>query len=148
PVCHNITDVGTIKNESINRTGKLKQRLLAVIFDDNGKKYRLPNKNEIVVGEGIGEKLKDEFLPQEKMQKISDLVSGRGWGIAYWKDMFSDRQLLAMQTFLEELHEINDQLGPILSDYDEAVMTFLVIFINRLTIINTSSGRWVPGRVT
>lgn len=148
PVCHNITDVGTIKNESINRTGKLKQRLLAVIFDDNGKKYRLPNKNEIVVGEGIGEKLKDEFLPQEKMQKISDLVSGRGWGIDYWKDMFSDRQLLAMQTFVEELHEIKDQLGPTLSDYDEAVMTFLAIFINRLTIINTSYGRWVPGRET
>src|SRR5690625_3818183 len=141
PVCHNITDIGTIKNESINRSGKLKQRLLAVIFDDNGKKYRLPKENEIVVGEEIGEKIKDEFLPQEKMQKISDLVSGRGWGIDYWKDMFSDRQLLTMQTFVEELHEIKDQLGPTLSDYDQVVVTYLAILIDRISIINTSFGR-------
>src|SRR5690625_2961599 len=55
--------------------------------------------------------------------------------------MFSDRQLLTMQTFVEELHEIKDQLGPTLSDYDEAVVTYLGILIDRLSIINTSFGR-------
>src|SRR5690625_7049566 len=88
------------------------------------------------------EKIKDEFLPQEKMQKRSDLVSGRGWGIDYWKDMFSNRQLLAMQTFVEELQEIKASMGSELSDYDEAVVTYLAILIDRLSIINTSFGRW------
>src|SRR5690625_1785074 len=142
PVCHNITDIITLKQESINRSGKLKQQLLAVILDDNGKTYRVPNQDEFSFREEIVDKIKDEFLPQEKMQKISDLVSGRGWGIDYWKDMFSNRQLLAMQTFVEELQEIKASMGSELSDYDQAVVTYLAILIDRLSIVNTSFGVW------
>ena len=141
PVCHNITDVATLKKESIKRSGKLKERLLAVVFEEDGKGYRLPNEDEISSRKKIEGKIRNELIPQEPMQKISDLVSGRGWGIDHWKDMFSDRQLFAMQTFVEELQAIKSTLEENGSDYHQAVITYLAIFIDRLSIINTSFGR-------
>ncbi len=148
PCCHNITEMTVIKNQSKNRNGKLKQRLLAVIDDDNGKKYRLPKKEEATLSLNLKEKLKDEFLPQENMLKISDLVSGRGWGIDKWKDLFTNRQLLAMQTFVGELQELKSSFGPELSDYQKALVTYLGILVDRIAIINTSFGRLHVGRET
>src|SRR5699024_11129105 len=81
--------------------------------------------------------------PQEPMPvKYTQALPSCTWGLEKWGQMFSDRQLLAMQTFVEELHEIKAQLGPTLSDYDEAMMTYLAILLNRIIVNSTSYGRW------
>ena len=149
PVCNNITSVKQIKEQS--NLGGLKSRLLAVIQEsDNGKDYRLPVKEEVEIVEKI------PFIepPVENMQRNSAGGDTFSWGISTWGQLFSPRQLLALQTFVEELHLLQkdsstgteDVLRPLDSEYDKAVVTYLGILVDRVAVVNTSFGRWnIPG---
>ena len=141
PCCGNATSIIEIKNQSI--TGKLKLRLLAIIEDSNsGKTYRIPTELELKTGE-IDENLINPLLiPNEEMKEIPDLVSGRGWGIKKWSQMFSPRQLLAMQTLVSKLNELKNILKSNENEYEKAIITYLSILINRIAILVTNLGRW------
>ena len=141
PCCGNVTSASELKEQSKAKNGKLPQLLLAVIIDNNGKDYRLPTEQEIDAAKIDIEKLNNDLLPQEPMLDIPDLVSGRGWGINNWKDLFTPRQLLAMQTFVEKLQEIKQEMNADKNEYQKAVVTYLGIWIDRIAIINTSFGR-------
>ncbi len=147
PCCGGTTSVDIIKSQS--KSGLIKQRLFAVIEDGkNGKTYRLPRKDEFNAGDVPADLINPLFVPNENMLEIPDLVSGRGWGISKWAQMFSPRQLLAMQTLVAKLHEIKKELKPHESEYDKAVVTYLGILLDRVAIINTSFGIWHVGRET
>ena len=73
--------------------------------------------------------------------------------------MFSPRQLLAMQTLVEKLQQIkedlradarfaNTQAPGGLNDYAIALITYLGILVDRISIINTSFGRFNVARET
>lgn len=140
PVCGSSTATTEIKRQA-NEEG-LKEKLIAVIEDsDNGKSYRTPTEKERKVSE-IDESLFDSnLIPNETMLKIPDLVSGRGWGIDKWSQMFNPRQLLAMQTLVQKLNEIKQEIG-IENDYGKAVVTYLAILIDRISSRQTSFGLW------
>lgn len=140
PCCGSTTEVKLLKQQSIQ--GKLEQRLLAVIEEGKGEKqYRLPNEKEIKRG-NIDKGLINDFqLPNEYMEKCPDLVSGRGWGVDRWRDLFSPRQLLAMQTLVNNLQTIKKELQPEKDEYAKAIVTYLGILIDRIAVINTSFGR-------
>ena len=140
PCCGSTTEVSILKKQSI--TGKLEQRLLAVIEEGSGQKnYRLPKEEELKMGEIDNSLLNDFQLPNEFMEKCPDLVSGRGWGIDRWRDLFSSRQLLAMQTLVNNLKIIKEELQPDKDDFNKAVVTYLGILIDRIAVINTAFGR-------
>ena len=150
PICNSITKATELKNESIQNNG-LKSVLLAVIEEgENGKSYRIPLATEVEIVKNISMKLNWDILPNESMLPIPDLVSGRGWGISSWGQLFSPRQLLALQTFVEELRllqedttqEIDDVLRPLDSEYDKAVVTYLGILVDRVSSRLTSFGLW------
>jgi putative DNA methylase len=146
PCCGNATAVEEIKKQSVNNG--LKEKLIAVIEEsEEGKNYRLPLQKEkdIIISDDLFDLSK---VPSEKMQEIPDLVSGRGWGIRHWGQMFSRRQLLAMQTFVNQLTKIKEAWSEAgeLNGYQKAVVTYLGIWIDRLTMVNNTFGRWnVPG---
>src|SRR5690625_13710 len=100
PVCHNTTDVNTLKKQFREKTTS--ERMLAVIWDgDRGKEYQLPTLKEREIIYKVGEiKL---YRPVENMQRNSAGGDTFSWGVNKWGQMFSNRQLLAMQTFVEEL---------------------------------------------
>ncbi|MDD4108178.1 MAG: hypothetical protein PHH93_05610, partial [Prolixibacteraceae bacterium] len=116
---------------------------------EEGKNYRLPLQMEkdISIPDDIFDFSK---VPTEKMQEIPDLVSGRGWGISQWSQMFSRRQLLAMQTFVNQLAKIKDSWKEIgeLTDYQKGVVMYLGIWIDRIAARMTSFGLWHSGRET
>jgi putative DNA methylase len=146
PCCGNATAVEEIKKQSVNNG--LKEKLIAVIEEsEKGKNYRLPLQKEkdIIISDDLFDFSK---VPTEKMQEIPDLVSGRGWGIRHWYQMFSRRQLLAMQTFVNHLANIKEvwtETGE-LTDYQKGVVTYLGIWIDRLSPIFTTFGRWDTSR--
>jgi adenine-specific DNA methylase len=145
PCCNGSTPVSDIKKESKEKG--LKQRLVAVITDgENGKEYRLPNEIEYSISSKAKELINDDYVPNERMLKIPDLVSGRGWGVDRWGDLFSDRQLLAMQTFVQKLEELKQELRSDQNEYGKAVATYMAILIDRIAPILTSYGRWDTSR--
>ncbi len=80
-----------------------------------------------------------------------DLVSGRGYGFFVWADLFTDRQLVALTTFSDLVHEVRDEIerdalvkgfsddptplqdgGKSAKAYAEAVSVYLAFAINRI----------------
>jgi len=146
PICGSITDTKVLKQQFVRK--ETKERLLAVIEDGSqSKTYRLPTKEEFSVVENIPEIDKMPF--QSKMQVGNNRnFNSPGWGIDDYADMFSPRQLLALQTLVQKHQEIKTALNPETDDYAKAVVTYLGILLDRITLSNTSFGRWHNGRET
>ena len=73
------------------------ETLMAIIAEgDREKIYLSPTKEH----EAIARNVKPIWFPELEMnQNSSDLVSGRGYGITNWSEIFTSRQLFALSTF-------------------------------------------------
>lgn len=147
PCCGNTTDVKQIKEQSKN--GTLKQKIIAVIEDgERGKEYRTPTHLESRIIDEVPAEI-ELFRPNEQMQRNSAGGDTFSWGYTKWGQMFSQRQLLAMQTFLDQFNLLKQQWiirEGALSDNQKSVLTYLAIWIDRLSMVNNTFGRWhVPG---
>ena len=140
PCCGNITDVRKIKEQFIDGTAK--EKLVAVIQENqNGKQYRLPTKVEI---SSVAKLPSDIDIPIENMQRNSAGGDTFGWGINKWGQIFSKRQLYALQILIGNLNELKVEIGANENEYYKAVATYLGIWIDRIASYLTSFGRWIP----
>ena len=139
PCCGNTTDVKQLKAQFINKATKVK--MLAVIWDSpNGKKYSQPKEPDLQAFEDIPE---NQFKPTEPMPtKYTQALPSCTWGLSIWGDMFTQRQLLALNTLVQKLNELKLELHAADSDYGKALVTYLGILLDRVSIVNTSFGRW------
>jgi putative DNA methylase len=150
PCCHNITSPKQIKDQFFNQSTKT--RLLAVIEEGeiSGKVYRLPTKEEHDVIERLPVvERPSELMPQNDLQNVKIPF----WGYKSWGEMFSNRQLLTLQTLVQQLARLKQEWGGngstlSLTDYHKALLTYLGIWIDRIAVVNTSFGRWHSGRET
>lgn len=145
PVCGSITDSNALKSQF--KRGTTNDRLLAVITDGaKSKEYRLPNTLETNILNNIP--AIDRSAIRSKMQVGNNRnFNTPGWGISDYSEMFSPRQLLALQTLVQQLQSLKSELN-IDTDYGKAVVTYLGILLDRIAIANTSFGRWHNGRET
>lgn len=140
PCCGSVTDVKKIKEQII--ANKLNERLLVVVSEGvYGKEYRLPSSNE---EESLTSLPINIDFPNEKMQRNSAGGDTFSWGINSWGQLYSKRQLLALQTLINKLHIVADELNANESEYHKAVVTYLGIWIDRIAAYLTSFGRWIP----
>jgi len=142
PCCGNTTDVRQMKQQSIN--GELGARMLAVVIDgQDGKEYRLPTRSEIE----ILKKIPNIDPPTEKMQRNSAGGDTFTWGFTEWGQVFSNRQLLAMQTLVAKLKEITQEIG-VEDEFGKAIVTYLGILIDRIVIKQNTFITWDTSRET
>jgi adenine-specific DNA methylase len=140
PCCGATTDTNELKRQSTN--GEYKTKMLAVINDSNkGKTYRTPTNEELEI---INQIPKAETIREEIVKGDSRNLWLTLWGINTWGEMFSPRQLLAMQTLAQKLNGIKEEVG-IGNDYGKAVITYLGILIDRVAAVLNSFGRWNVG---
>jgi adenine-specific DNA methylase len=147
PCCGNTTDIKILKGQFKKKLTST--RLLAIIEEgENDKSYRLPVSTELY---GLSVPADIElFRPADKMQVGNNRnFNTPGWGVDTYGQMFSQRQLLAMQTFLDQFNLLKQQWiirEGALSDNQKSVLTYLAIWIDRLSMVNNTFGRWnVPG---
>lgn len=141
PCCGSITSIKDLKDESIR--SQLKEKLLAVIEEgDDGKIFRVPTVEEYNLSIIDKSRLDLNHIPNEVMKEIPDLVSGRGWGIDKWSQMFSDRQLLVLQTLIKNLNQLKTTLSTNDSEYQIAILCYLGILIDRVLARSNSYSRW------
>ena len=89
PICGTVTDKSSI--------------LMAIVAESrNGRIYLSPNDEH----SRIATSAVPAWEPEEEMNtKCTDLVSGRGYGITHWKQLFTNRQLTALTTFSDLVAE-------------------------------------------
>lgn len=138
PCCGAVTDAESIRLQVANN--KIAERMLAVIHttEQGDKGYRLPTSEEISVLDNVP----NVERPNEKLPAALTGGSIMSWGYTEWGQMFSPRQLLALQTLVAKMNDLKAELKPHESEYAQAVVTYLGILVDRIAVVNTSFGRW------
>lgn len=130
--CGEITTTTDIKNASFEN--KLSERMTCAIIDTNeGKEYRAVEDIDLVVLKGISEQIRVELIPNEPMEKIPDLVSGRGWNFNTWKSLFNDRQKYVLSQFMSEI--LNKS-----KNKEDHLLVYLGIWLSKLAMVQSSFG--------
>ena len=138
PCCGNTTDVKALKKQFIN--GESKEKLLAVVWDEGGKRiFKKPSENEL---ESLSKIIRPEDAPFEAMPtKYTQALPSCTWGISKWGDLFSNRQLLVINSLVKNLNNLKENLN-ISDNYNKALITYLSILIDRTIARSTTFGVW------
>lgn len=140
PCCGNLTTPAMLKEQF--KAGKTGERLLAVICEDaNGKSYRLPNQSEKDI---LSKVPKDSPRPSAMMEvKNTRNFNTPGWGINNYGQIFTDRQITVLDKLVENFQNLRKCFDD--TDYSNAVLTYIAIWIDRIAVANTSLGVWHTG---
>ena len=143
PCCGNITENNLLKKQLVSKSNK--ERLLAIIITkENSKQYRLPNQNEIDIIENINV---DFEMPSETINtSYTKAMAFCLWGFDKWGQLFSPRQLVSLQTLVNKLCLIKNELLGDMGDYGKAIVTYLSYIVDKSADYNSCFCTWHPGR--
>lgn len=125
---------------------KVGERLMAIVAEgSSGKIFLSPSERHI--------KAAEEAIPLNAPTELMDLdspnlVSGRGYGITRWRELFSNRQLVLAETLIGLLDEIERSvLNQIngktqYTDYEKAIRVYLTFVIDKLLDHSSSFCSW------
>ncbi len=123
------------------QAGKIGEIMTAVVAEGNRRKlYVAPTEADI---EGAQSAKATRSLRQA-MPNNPTLVSGRGYGITHWHQLFTERQLTALTIFSDLLSEVRAQITQDSADerYANAVCTYLSLAIGRTAESSCSFTWW------
>ena len=136
------------------RAGRLGERLTAVVVEgQRGKEYRLPTEAELAAADVSDEALAELFtdvphgLPDEPTPKAgmgaSRAFSVDGYGFDTWRKLFTNRQLLALGTFVCEIRRL--PLDDYPDDWQEALTAYASCILSKLTDYSSTICSWHNG---
>jgi putative DNA methylase len=105
-VCEQPAEESWVHTEFQNKHNR--EQLLAVVAESRSGRVYLPADARQVT---IANSAQPEWYPLQEMNPdSSNLVSGRGYGIKYWHELFTARQLVALTTFSDLVAEARQQV--------------------------------------
>lgn len=121
------------------KAGRLGAQMMAIVAEGkSGRIYLPPNEEHIKIADI--EKPKD-YPSLEMPKNVPDLVSGRGYGITHWYQLFTNRQLTALTTFSDLISEVVKDIDD--EDYAKAIRVYLAFLIDKLADIHSSHCSWI-----
>ena len=145
PCCGSTTENKILKEQFVH--GNKKERLIAVIYEgEKGKQYRLPNEKDIEILKVLPNpsSIPNESLPVTYTKAMAFCL----WGFNKWGDIFTKRQLIAINSLINNLNEL--ALSKPMDDkpYWDAIITYLALIIDKIASRQTSFGIIDTGRET
>ena len=153
PSCGAIATTRDIRIEG--QAGRLGERMTAVIVDgQEGKEYRLPTEIEIEAAHVTEEELDRLYaeipfgLPDEPISPERPSPNSRGasglprYGFDTWRRIFTNRQLLAMGTFIRTIRHCAGDMDAYPETWREALLAYLAPSISRLADRGCSLATW------
>jgi len=129
-----------IRDES--KAGRMKARMLALVADLNPGRGYMPADNFHIKTADVEKPM--DYPEQEMNQDTPDLVSGRGYGITHWHQLFTHRQLTALTTFSALINDVQKQVvadgGT--KEYSEAIATYLAFVVDRQANYSSTGNAW------
>ena len=135
------------------RSGRLGTRMTAVVIDGQaGKEYRIPTERDLDAAKVGSDDLEALFadmpfgLPNEPTPKAgkgaSRAFSVDGYGFDSWDKLFTDRQLLALGTFVHEIRAAPDEMRDYPPEWREALTAYLACTLSKLTDYSSAICSW------
>ena len=145
PYCGQLTTVDDLKRSSLN--GLFGQRMMAVVINDpKGKQYRTPEQADIDAWNDAVRRSDTVVRPAEPMPvTYTQAMPSCTWGFTTWGSLFNHRQLVSMQTFVDEARHAIDEMVtayPERDDYRRALATYLALWVSRIAQRGSSMGLW------
>ena len=159
--CGRVIDGDQIKRQA--REGRMGEQLFAVVYKrrmtlESGKQryrwvreYRPPlpsDHNDVEIWARLDEKLPEweayDMVPSESIPDGWTTSQPKLYGMRYWRELFSPRQLLCHGTSVEVFREMldADRSAGHLSEVCEAAYTYLAFTLDTLLNYNNRAGRW------
>ena len=143
---------------SVGKGGKMGQTLIAIVAEGaGGRAYVEPDLEQ----EAVAFSAKPSWKPDQRQPNNPRWFSPPGYGMEAFGDLFTDRQLVALNTFSELVHEARKQIevdaaqadfpidcrplrlgGKASKAYAEAVSVYLAFAIDRLADAGSSIATW------
>ncbi len=138
-VCNNPVRLSYVREQA--KAGNMDKQMTAIVVEgDRRRLYVSPTDYHIQVSISAV----PTWRPSQKMPNTPTLVSGRGFGITYWHELFTPRQLSALTTFSDLQIAVRSRIiqdgGD--DDYTDAVCTYLALAIGREVDMCSSFDRW------
>lgn len=153
PCCDAISTTADIRTEGV--AGRLGERMTAVVVDgQQGKEYRLPMEAEVGAARVDEEELRKLYaevpfgLPEEPISAVRPSPNARGasglpgYGLDTWRKVFTNRQLLALGTFVRRIRGCGATMGGYSDTWVEALTVCLAPSISKLTDRGSSLATW------
>ena len=150
------------------KSGKMGQSLIAIVAEGKGgRKYVAPNDAQVLAAYSekaseVAKEARETFLAGETPARLTGGTC-HGYGLDQWGKLFTDRQILALATFSDLVHEAREQIeadalscglspdptplrdgGQGAKAYAEAVSVYLEFAIERCADFNNTAVRWSP----
>jgi len=166
-LCHTSADEKYVKAEA--QAGRMGHRLVAVVTTrgrGQGRTYRLATSQDLAAFQNAETTLQElvgahsraplpspwafglSWIPDEPMdQKNPNIVSGRGYGIRQWGQLFNPRQLLALCTFGKWVREAHRRILQETNDknFAKAVATYLAFGVDSMANYSALLSAWRAG---
>jgi putative DNA methylase len=142
------------------RTKRSGERLMAVVAEGDRSRVYLDPTTEL---EDLAKCNMPAWYPEQEMnQKTSNLVSGRGYGISHWHELFTPRQLTSLSVLSElvsearckamrdalaaRAQESNSETEDAARTYADALAVYLAFCIDRTANYCSKACTWHSGR--
>ena len=123
------------------RAGLMGEVMTAIVAEGHRKRlFASPTELHI----RAAQKAKPKWRPTQTMPDTPNLVSGRGYGITHWHQLFTERQLTALTTFSDLLSEVGEVAIKDGADeeYANALRTYLALAVGKNADYCSSFATW------
>ena len=137
--CNDVVSTEYVKEQA--RVGKMTKVLTAIVAEGDGKRRFLSPTDEHV---NAAMSASASWKPQQAMPDSQTLVSGRGFGISQWHELFTERQLMALTTLSDLVSEVRRSVisHGVEPQYADALCTYLALTVGRTASGNCAFTRW------
>ena len=148
PLCPTIMTMEDLRLDG--RAGRLGEAMTAVVVDGlDGKEYRLPTDHERRVARVQNADLERLFaeipfgLPEEPTPSKESLgMRIPRYGFDSWRTLFTNRQLLTLGTFVQEIRRLPSVMTACPDAWREAVIASLALTVSRLADRGSTLATW------
>lgn len=137
--CKHETNRDYLRAQFVN--GRATIQLTAIVAESNGKRiYVAPNASH----ENAAESAKPAWRPQGAIPGRARSISVQGYGFTEWSHLFTDRQTLVLNTFVDSINTVREQMldDGVSETQVNILCTYLALTIGKLANVSNRLAWW------